>query len=51
MVRASHAYSVGRQRRNRILFGYQYKQMEFDVNGATTDIRLSGITAGFDFRF
>lgn len=51
LARASFAYTVGKQRQNSILIGYQYKQLEFKVSDATTEIRLQGPTAGFSFRF
>ncbi len=51
LARASFAYTVGKQRQNRILIGYQYKQLEFKDSGVTTEIRLQGPTAGFSFRF
>jgi hypothetical protein len=51
LARASLAYTVGAKRQNRILFGYQYKQMEFLENDVTTEIRLQGPVAGFNFRF
>jgi hypothetical protein len=51
LARASFAYTVGERRENRILFGYQYKQLEFKDSGVTTKIRLAGPTAGFSFRF
>jgi len=51
LVRASFAYTVGERRENRILIGYQYKQLEFEDSGVTTKIQLQGPTAGFSFRF
>jgi hypothetical protein len=51
LARASFAYIVGKRRENRILFGYQYKQLEFKDSSVTTKIRLQGPTAGFSFRF
>ena len=51
LARASLAYTVGAKRQNRILIGYQYKQMEFLENDVTTEIRLQGPVAGFNFRF
>jgi hypothetical protein len=51
LARASFAYTVGERRENRILIGYQYKQLEFKNGGASTDIELQGPTAGFSFRF
>jgi hypothetical protein len=51
LARASLAYTVGERRENRILIGYQYKQLEFEESDVTTKIRLQGPTAGFSFRF
>jgi hypothetical protein len=51
LARASLAYAVGAKRQNRLLIGYQYKQMEFLENDVTTEIRLQGPVAGFNFRF
>jgi hypothetical protein len=51
LARASFVYTVGKQRQNRILIGYQYKQLEFKDSDVTTEIRLQGPTAGFSFRF
>lgn len=51
LARASLAYTVGAKRQNRLLVGYQYKQMEFRENDVTTEIRLQGPVAGFNFRF
>jgi hypothetical protein len=51
LARASFAYTVGERRENRILIGYQYKQLEFKDSDVTTKIRLQGPTAGFSFRF
>jgi hypothetical protein len=51
LARASFAYTVGERRENRILIGYQYKQLELEDSDVTTKIRLAGPTAGFSFRF
>jgi hypothetical protein len=51
LARASFAYTVGARRDNRVLVGYQYKQLEFTEGDAVTKIRLQGPTAGFSFRF
>lgn len=51
LARASFAYIVGERRENRILIGYQYKQLELKDSDVTTEIRMQGPTAGFSFRF
>jgi hypothetical protein len=51
LARASLAYTVGAKHQNRMLIGYQYKQMEFLENDVTTKIRLQGPVAGFNIRF
>jgi hypothetical protein len=51
LARASFAYTVGERRQNRILIGYQYKQLEFKESDVTTKVRLAGPTAGFSIRF
>ena len=51
LLRANLAYTVGRQRQNRLLFGYQHKQAEYRDGDLTLDLRLSGFMAGFNFRF
>lgn len=51
LVYGLFAYSVGERRRNRVLFGYQYKRMEFSEDRQTTNVTNSGPLAGFNFRF
>ena len=51
MLRAHLSYAVGKQRQNGILFGYQYKQADFDDSGLQFEFRFHGPTAGFKFRF
>jgi hypothetical protein len=51
MLRAMFAYTVGKRQKNRILFGYQYKQAEFRDSDLRTDFSYYGPLAGFDFRF
>ena len=50
-VQGLFAYTVGKQQRNNILFGYRYKQAEFKDGTLTTDYTYSGPIAGFNFRF
>jgi hypothetical protein len=45
------AYTVGKRQRNRIVFGYRYKQAEFKDGNLTTDFTYGGPLAGFNFRF
>jgi hypothetical protein len=51
ILRANFAYTVGKKQRNRILFGYQYKDSEFKDGDLTTAFTYHGPMAGFDFRF
>ncbi len=51
LVQGLFAYTVGKRQRNRILFGYQYKEAEFKEGGLVTDFTYSGLMAGFNFRF
>lgn len=51
LLRAMFAYTVGKRQKNRILFGYQYKQAEFRDSDLRTDFSYYGPLAGFDFRF
>jgi hypothetical protein len=51
LLRASVAYAVGKQRQNRLLFGYQYKQSEYQDGDVRTEFQNTGPTAGFSFRF
>lgn len=45
------AYTVGKRELNRILFGYQYKQGEFEDGNLSKDFVWHGPIAGFNFRF
>lgn len=36
---------------SKVLFGYQYKQAEYEDGGLNTDYRMHGPMAGFSFRF
>ena len=51
LLRANFAYVVGKRRQNRILFGYQYKEAEFEDGDLVTDFSYAGPMAGFNFRF
>jgi len=51
LLQANFAYTVGKQRQNRILFGYQYKEAEFVSGDLRTDFSYNGPMAGFNFRF
>ncbi len=51
LVQGLFAYTVGKRRRNRIVFGYQYKEAEFRDSGLTTEFAYNGPMAGFNFRF
>ena len=51
LVQGLFAYTVGKRRQNRILFGYQYKTAEFEDGGLTQDFTYQGPMAGFNFRF
>ena len=51
MLRANFAYTVGKRGQNRILFGYQHKEADFEDGGLETAFEFSGFAAGFNFRF
>ena len=51
MLRANFAYTVGKRQQNKILFGYQHKEAEFEESGLQTAFEFSGFVAGFNFRF
>jgi hypothetical protein len=51
LLRANLAYTVGRKQQNRLLFGYQHRQAEYQDGDLQLDLRLSGFMAGFNFRF
>ena len=50
-VQGHFAYTVGKRQKNRILFGYRYKQAEFEDGALTTDYTFSGPIGGFSFGF
>lgn len=51
LVQGLFAYTVGKRQQNRIVFGYQYKEAEYEDSGLTTEFTLSGPMVGFNFRF
>ena len=51
LVQGLFAYTVGKRQQNRILFGYQYKEAEFQDGGLNSDFSYAGPMAGFNFRF
>lgn len=51
LIQGLFAYTVGKRQQNRILFGYQYKQAEFQDGGLNQDYSYDGPMAGFNFRF
>ena len=51
LVQGLFAYTVGKKQQNRILFGYQYKQAEFEDDGLNQKFKYDGPMAGFNFRF
>ena len=51
LVQTSVAYRVGARRQNRIIFGYQYKEAEYESGDLTTEYTYHGLVAGFNFRF
>jgi hypothetical protein len=51
LVRATFARTVGKREMNRILFGYQYKEAEFESGDLTSDFSYHGPLAAFNFRF
>lgn len=51
LLRANLAYSVGSNRQNRLLFGYQYKEAEFKESQIRSKFSYSGPMVGFNFRF
>ena len=44
-------YAVGKRRANGILFGYRYKEAEFEEGGLEEDYEYKGPLAAFSFRF
>lgn len=51
LLRGMLAYTVGKRQQNRILFGYQYKEADFEDGELKTEYGFSGVLAGFNFRF
>jgi len=51
LVRGLFGYTVGKRQMNRLLFGYQYKEAEFEDGDLGIDYTYSGPLAGFNFRF
>ncbi len=50
-VQAFVRYAVGKDRQNGVLFGYRYKEAEFEAGGLEEDYEYKGPVAGFNFRF
>jgi hypothetical protein len=50
-AQALAAYTVGKRRMNRIMFGYRYRDTEFDDAELTTEYGFHGPLVGFNFRF
>lgn len=51
LVRGLFGYTVGERQMNKILFGYQYKEAEFQEHDLGLDFTYDGPLAGFSFRF
>ena len=51
LLRANLAWTVGKRRQNRILFGYQYKTAQFKDGDLRLVYDYMGPMAGFNFRF
>ena len=51
LLRANLAWTVGKRRQNRILFGYQFKTAEFTDDDLRLDFDYQGPMVGFNFRF
>lgn len=51
LIQGLFAYTVGQRQQNRILFGYQYKEAEFQDGGLNSEFSYAGPIAGFNFRF
>jgi hypothetical protein len=51
LIQGLFAYTVGKRQQNRILFGYQYKEAEFQDGGLNQELAYGGPMAGFNFRF
>ncbi len=50
-LEAFFRYAVGKRRANGILFGYRYKEAEFEEGGIEEDYEYKGPLAAFNFRF
>jgi len=50
-VQAFVRYAVGKDRQHGVLFGYRYKEAEFEDGGLEEDYEFKGPVAGFNFRF
>ena len=50
-VEVLFAYSVGKRQQNRILFGYRYKEAEFEDGALTTEFTYKGPIAAFALGF
>lgn len=51
LLRGLFGYTVGKRQMNRLLFGYQYKQAEFEDGDLGLDYTYQGPLAGFNVRF
>ena len=51
LLRGLFGYTVGERQMNRILFGYQYKEADFEDGDLGLDYSFDGPLAGFSFRF
>jgi len=51
LLQGLFAYTVGGRQQNRIMFGYQHKEAEFEDGGLVTNFTYGGLMAGFNFRF
>ncbi len=50
-LQALAAYTVGKRQMNRIVFGYRYRDAEFDDADLKSEYAFYGFLAGFNFRF
>ena len=50
-LEALFRYAVGKKRTNGILFGYRYKEAEFEEGGLEEDYEYKGPLAAYNFRF
>ena len=44
-------YAVGRNRQHGLMFGYRYKEAEFEDNNVEEEIQYKGLGVAFNFRF